>query len=89
MITITEKAKQELKKLLSQKVDWPGGRLRLLDRGQGKLGLGVDIQAPGDEVVEYEGAEILLIGKDVTRSIKKITLDVDETPDGAELVISG
>ena len=48
MIYVTEKAKQELKSLLDKKVNWPGARLRLLDKGQGKLGLGIDIERPDD-----------------------------------------
>ena len=89
MITITERAKQELRRLLSQKVDWPEARLRLMDRGQGRLGLGVDIEAPGDQIIEYEGTQVLLIEPDLAINYTGITLDVDDTPDGAELVISG
>ena len=54
MINVTERAKRELKRLLSQKVDWPEARLRLMDRGQGILGLGIDIELPGDQIVEYK-----------------------------------
>jgi len=54
MINITERAKQVLKKLLTVNIDLAEGRLRLMDRGQGKLGLGVDIEMPGDELVKYE-----------------------------------
>jgi Fe-S cluster assembly iron-binding protein IscA len=88
MIEITERAKQELKNLLSQKVDWPEARLRLIDRGQGKLGLGIDVGAPGDQIVEYEGTEILVVDNKLASNIKGITLDVDDTPEGAELVIT-
>ena len=46
MINITARAKQALQKLLTANVDLAEGRLRLVDRGQGKLGLGVDIEMP-------------------------------------------
>ena len=88
MIKITERAKQELKYLLSQKVDWPEARLRLMDRGQGKLGLGIDITMPGDQIVAYGGTEVLLIDNKLASNLKEITLDVDETAEGVELVIS-
>ena len=88
MINITERAKQELTKLLAKKVDWPGARLRLIDRGQGKLGLGIDIEAPDDHVIEYEGTKLLLIDPCLATSLRHITLDVDDTPDGPELVIT-
>ena len=48
MVNVTERAKQELKTLLSKKVDWPQACLRLMDRGEGILGLGIDIEQPGD-----------------------------------------
>lgn len=88
MIKITEGAKQELRKLLFEKVDWPGARLRLMDRGKGKLGLGVDIEAPGDHIVEYEGTKVLIVEPELATNLKGITLDVDNTHEGAELVIS-
>jgi Fe-S cluster assembly iron-binding protein IscA len=88
MINITERAKRELKRLLDAKVDWPGARLRLMDRGQGKLGLGIDIEAPGDQIIEYEGTRLLIIEPELANNPKVITLDVDDTPEGVELVIS-
>jgi Fe-S cluster assembly iron-binding protein IscA len=88
MITITERAKQELSKPLAEKVDWPGARLRLIDRGQGKLGLGVDIEAPGDRIVEYEGRKVLIVEPELAKSVQGVTLDVDDTPEGTELVVS-
>jgi Fe-S cluster assembly iron-binding protein IscA len=87
MIDITEHAKEELNRLLIAKVDWPGALLRLLDRGKGKLGLGIDIQKPGDEVIEYEGKRLLLVEATLAANLEDITLDVDNTPDGTELVI--
>ena len=88
MINITERAKQELIKILSKKVDWPGARLRLMDRGQGKLGLGIDIEASGDHIIEYEGIKLLLIEPKLATNLKGVTLEVNDTPEGAELVIS-
>ena len=88
MIHVTERAKQELRKILAKKVDWPGALLRLIDRGEGKIGLGIDIEAPGDKVIEYEGNKILLVESELANNLKEITLDVDNTPQGAELVIS-
>ncbi len=69
-------------------MDWPGARLRLVDRGQGKLGLGIDIEAPGDRVVEYEGMGILIVEPGLAENLQRVTLDVDDTPEGIELVIS-
>ena len=89
MIEITERAKQELKRLHNANVDWPGAFLRLMDRGQGNLGLGIDLEATGDQSVEYNGIKVLIIDSRLATNVKEITLDVDDTLDGAELVISG
>ena len=88
MITVTEGACKELKRILFDKVDWPGAGLRLIDRGQGILGLGIDIELKGDQVVKYEGTKVLIIESKLAANLVDITLDVDDTPEGAELVIS-
>ncbi|MFC2016268.1 hypothetical protein ACFLUF_00990 [Chloroflexota bacterium] len=87
MLNVTERAKQELKRLLSQNVDWAYARLRLMDRGQGTLGLGIDIELSGDWVVEYQGLQVLNVEPKLATSLKGITLDVDDTSREAELVI--
>jgi len=87
MVKVTERAKQELKRILAQKVDWPYARLRLMDRGEGILGLGIDIEFPGDEIVEYQGVTVLNVEPELASSINGVTIDVDDTPNGAELVI--
>ena len=89
MINVTERAKQELKRLLIASVDLPEARLRLMDRGQGKLGLGIDIEAPDDQVVEYDGIRLLIVEHGLATNLKRVTLDVNDTPEGAELVICG
>ena len=87
MIYMTERAKQELKRLLATSVDWPGARLRLMDRGQGRLGLGIDIEARDDQVLEYEGTKLLIVGPGLASNLKQVTLDVEDTLGGVELVI--
>ncbi|MFC1874027.1 hypothetical protein ACFLYX_01860 [Chloroflexota bacterium] len=88
MINVTERARQELYKLLSANADWPQACLRILDRGQGNLGLGIDIETPGDYVMEYQGRKFLVVEPRIADSLITITLDVDDTPEGPELVIS-
>lgn len=87
MLTVTDQAKMELKRLLDRKVDWPGARLRLLERTGGALGLGVDIQSHSDTVVEYEGDALLVVESDLEKRIN-VLLDIDTTTEGVELVIS-
>lgn len=59
MLTVTEQAKEELKRLLDASVGWPGARLRPVERQPGHLGLAVDIQGEDDQAVEYEGSAIV------------------------------
>ena len=87
MINITARAKQALHKLLTAKVDLPEGRLRLVDRGQGKLGLGVDIEMPGDELVEYDGSTILVVERVLAANLEGVTLDVEDSVEGSNLVL--
>ena len=87
MINVTERAKHGLKRLLTASVDLPEARLRLMDRGQGKLGLGIDIEAPDDQVVEYKGTKLLIVEPKLATNLKQVTLDVNDTPEGTELVI--
>jgi hypothetical protein len=87
MIKVTERAKKELKKLLAQKVDWSYALLRLVDRGEGILGLGIDIEMPGDMVVVYKGQKILVIEPSLVKNFERITLDIDDTQDGPNIVI--
>lgn len=87
MITVTDKAKQELKKTLSDNVDTPGAGLRLVAREGGQLGLGVDIQKADDEVVEFEGSKVLIVEKKLADTLNKITLDVEDTKEGNRLVL--
>lgn len=87
MINVTDKAKRTLKRILADSVDWPGARLRLIDRGQGQLGLGVDIEAEGDKVVHYDGLIVLIVAPDLAANLKQVTLDAEDTADGSELII--
>ena len=62
--------------------------MRLVDRGQGNLGLGIDIESSGDYVVKHEGVKLLVVERGLAANLKRVTLDVDNTPKGAELIIS-
>lgn len=86
MINITEQAAKALAKLLYDTVDMPQARLRIVDRGQGTLGLGIDIELPTDYVIEYEDSPVLVVEKTLAKSLREITLDVEDSPEGTEFV---
>jgi len=87
MIGVTERAKHELKKILSANVDSPLAGLRLSATEQNRLGLGLDIEASGDTVVEHEGSKVLMVEGELADSLRGISVDVEDTQDGPRLVI--
>ena len=89
MLNITEKAKQELKKILDKAVEMPQARLRLCDRGGGELGLGIDVEVADDSVIEYDGERILVVENQLLGKLGNITIDIDNTASGPELIICG
>ena len=87
MIGVTELAKKELKRILTDNVDHPEACLRLRINDQGQLGLGIDIKMPDDKVIEYEGSKLLLVDWELADSLENIALDVEESDEGSHLVI--
>jgi len=87
MINITRRARQELERILSTNVDMPQARLRLIERGQGKLGLGIDIEMPGDELVTHDGSAVLVVEHKLSASLEGVTLDAEGTDEGTQLII--
>jgi Fe-S cluster assembly iron-binding protein IscA len=86
MIAVTDRAKQELQKIRSDKVDNPQAVLRLVNSEQG-LGLGVDIEMPGDKVVEHDGDKVLVVEEKLAGLLEGVTLDVEETAEGLQLTV--
>ena len=53
-----------------------------------RLGLGIDFEADGDQIVDYEGTKLLLAEENLAGNFEELSIDVEETPDGAKLVIN-
>lgn len=89
MLTVTESAKQHLKELLlAARSDDPEISLRLELKPSGQFGMVLDREAEGDQVVEHEGAKVLLVASELAPVVEGVTLDVQDTPDGPKLVVS-
>jgi Fe-S cluster assembly iron-binding protein IscA len=88
MLKVTDGAKQELKKTLSAHTDDPEVSLRLETKSTGQLGLVLDKESEGDQVVEHEGMKLLLIASELAPTVDGVTLDVQDTPDGPKLALS-
>jgi Fe-S cluster assembly iron-binding protein IscA len=87
MICITEHAKRKLKETLTTNVDMPQARLRLVDRGKGDLGLGIDIQREDDKTVVYNDSIVLIVEQKLADSLDGVTLDVEDTGEESEFVL--
>ena len=80
MISVTRHARRELKKLPSSKLDHTLAALRLITTDQRQYSLSIDIKAKGDQVVEYGGSTVLLVGENLTNELDELTFDVEDTP---------
>lgn len=87
MVTVTDRAKHELKTVLSEHTQDDDQGLRLVVTPTGQLGLGLDVARDGDQVVECEGAKVLLVGEEISPALDGATVDVEETLTGPRLTI--
>jgi len=87
VISVTEHAKQVLKSILIDMEADPDEGLRLLPSPKGEFVLALDSPRSGDEVVEYEGSKVLLIGVEYFRFLNGKTVDCEDTEDGEVLLV--
>jgi Fe-S cluster assembly iron-binding protein IscA len=87
VITITERAKEELKDVLVTAEAEPYEGLRLLPTSEGVFELILDTEMSGDLVVDYEGYKVLLIGLEYFKLLDGKTLDCSDTEVGAVLFV--
>ena len=85
MLTVTEGAKQHLKKILLGGTDDPDLGIRLIVDASGEYGVALGREAPGDHVVEHEGSKVLLVGHEVAELLAELTLDTVDSPQGTRL----
>jgi Fe-S cluster assembly iron-binding protein IscA len=88
MLTATESAKQELKRILLARTDDPDLSLRL-EGEPGQFRIKIDSEVPGDQVLEYEGTKVLLLEPALAFLLGDANIDVQDTPEGPRLVVLG
>lgn len=88
MVTVTDRATEELRNILAEADTKPGQALRLVLRPGGDFGLGLDEEREGDEVVAADGEKILLIAREIADAVNEATIDTQDTEEGRRLVIS-
>lgn len=88
MLRVTESAKEELKKILAEKVDNPLAGIRLTRGGQpDNFDLALDVEMPADQVVKYQGAKVLLVDSELSNHLDGDILDVEDTAQGKNFVV--
>jgi Fe-S cluster assembly iron-binding protein IscA len=85
VITVTERAKEKLKDVLTAAEAEPYEGLRLLPTSNNTFGFILDTEMLGDLVIEYEGYKVLLIGLEYLKLLDGKTLDYRETEVGPVL----
>ena len=87
MVAVTEQAAKELRaKLLAETSD-PEIGLRILPVPDSRFMLILDTELSGDQVVEYQGAKILLVGIEYFRALEGAIIDCQNTPEGTALFV--
>ena len=87
MIGVTDRAKQELKNILDDNTDDQESGLRLVTNEQGQIGIAIDKERPGDNVVEHNGSKVLLVEEALASQLVGITIDIENAPEGPRLAI--
>ena len=86
MLKVTQRAKEELKRILSTKLDNPQAGVRLSASGPDKFGLGIDVEKPGDQVVKHKSSKVLLVENELATKLEGQTLDFTGTAEGTKFV---
>lgn len=89
MLRVSDRARQELKRILTANTDEPEACLKLTADGGGQLRLAIDMERNGGQAVEHEDSKVLLVEKNLAAILQGITIEVEETAEGARLVVSG
>jgi len=86
MLTVTNAAKGELKRIIGTRRLATGKCLRLVTPpqwvGEGDFGIGIDDEREDDLVVEHEGQKVLAVDADLRKKLERAVLDFKQTPAG-------
>ena len=88
MFTVSENAKEELKRISGEVLEKPESKLRLVANPEGQLGLAADEEREGDQIVEHEGNSILLIGQELSTALDGLGIDYQDADEGPRLVLT-
>ena len=91
MVTVTDSAKEELKRIFEVKNLDPGRYLRLTTppvwQGEGDFGIVIDDQGNGDHVVGLNGLTVLLVDPGLLEQLSNAVLDFKDSPGGSRFTL--
>lgn len=91
MISVTEEAKKELRRILENRDLEPGKFFRLaippVWTGVGDFGIVIDEQRSGDTTITSRDKKVLLIESGVSQGMSSGILDFKESPDGFKFTL--
>jgi Fe-S cluster assembly iron-binding protein IscA len=87
MVNVTERAKERLKELLAMRTEDASVGLRLELTPAGEFAVFPDQERADDQVVEHQGAAVLLVGQEIAQSVEDTTIDCDEAGPTPRLVM--
>jgi Fe-S cluster assembly iron-binding protein IscA len=87
MVNVTTRAKEALARVKeAAELSDPTMGLRL-EVGTDRFDLIPDYEKPGDQIVEHEGAKVLLIDDELTEALAGAKIDGETTDEGFQIVI--
>ena len=87
MVKVTADAMQILKTILVDVEAEPDEGLRLLPTPDGSFILAIGTELSGDQVIEYEGFKVLLVGIEYLEFLRGKTIDCNYTKEEAVLFV--
>jgi hypothetical protein len=91
VITVTARAKEELKRMGERLGLEPGKHLRLATppvwTGEGDFGIVKAEEWHGDHVVEFQGSVVLLVDADLVERMPTAVLDFKDSPAGTRFML--
>jgi Fe-S cluster assembly iron-binding protein IscA len=88
MLTVTNKAAQYLRESLTRKKEGAPEALRIVLTEDGYQ-LTLDDLNEGDQIFEEDGQKYLLLDTDVGHALSRATIDLQDSPRGATLTLTG
>jgi len=87
MLRVTERAAQQLKKMLEEKAENKDDCLRLITQDGENFMIGVGKSKEGDHIVNYDNKRVLIVDGLLAAHLNNVTVGVKDTPEGPEIVI--